>query len=254
MDVLLRFYERHAFICALHKETRLLFDELVFCLQRLYSVPIHIDLPFSSDILDDIPMTSSTPTSSCSMTNGGHGCLGQRHAYDSNHCCCSNCNICTSSTTNSCQSPMHSGGSIVKRRPLSATSKSRIPRPISLPKRLESKLSTALVNRQSPVRGKDGGRVRASPTTGPVRPTMSAPADRKSRVRDTVKLFDSKTSNPDISSRTEQNTKQRGSEPGSGNTHRRSGSASMKRHSLKSPKTGAGEAMALEDTGGHNRR
>ena len=33
MDVLLRFYERHAFICALHKETRLLFDELIFCLQ-----------------------------------------------------------------------------------------------------------------------------------------------------------------------------------------------------------------------------
>ena len=27
MDVLLRFYERHAFICALHKETKLLFDE-----------------------------------------------------------------------------------------------------------------------------------------------------------------------------------------------------------------------------------
>ena len=124
MDVLLRFYERHAFICALHKETRLLFDELVFCLQRLYSVPIHIDLPFSSDILDDIPMTSSTPTSctsagsnTCCSMNGGHGCLGQRHAYDSNHCCCSNCNVCTSSTTNSCQSPLHGGGSIVKSRP-----------------------------------------------------------------------------------------------------------------------------------------
>ena len=39
MDVLLRFYERHAFICGLHKETRLLFDELQFCLQRLYSIP-----------------------------------------------------------------------------------------------------------------------------------------------------------------------------------------------------------------------
>merc|ERR1711963_637335 len=65
LDVLLRFYERHAFICALHKETRLLFDELIFCLQRLYSVPLHIDLPFSNDILDDIPSTPvSTPTSS----------------------------------------------------------------------------------------------------------------------------------------------------------------------------------------------
>jgi hypothetical protein len=38
MDVLLRFYERHAFICALHKETKLLFDELLYCLQRLYSI------------------------------------------------------------------------------------------------------------------------------------------------------------------------------------------------------------------------
>ncbi len=39
LDVLLRFYDRHAFVCALHKETKLLFDELVFCLQRLYSIP-----------------------------------------------------------------------------------------------------------------------------------------------------------------------------------------------------------------------
>ena len=39
LDVLLRFYERHAFVCALHKETKLLFDELIFCLQRLYSIP-----------------------------------------------------------------------------------------------------------------------------------------------------------------------------------------------------------------------
>ncbi len=39
LDVLLRFYDRHAFLCALHKETKLLFDELVFCLQRLYSIP-----------------------------------------------------------------------------------------------------------------------------------------------------------------------------------------------------------------------
>ena len=38
MDVLLRFYERHAFICALHKETKLLFDELLYCLQRLYAI------------------------------------------------------------------------------------------------------------------------------------------------------------------------------------------------------------------------
>lgn len=214
MDVLLRFYERHAFICALHKETRLLFDELLFCLQRLYSVPIHIDLPFSSEILDDIPLTScsaaTTPTSnSCSL----HGCMGQKHAYDSSHCCCSNC-VCSAS---------HGSNATPKiRRPLS--SKSRIPRPISLPKRLESKLSSS----RSPVRpAVTTAKVGISPTT--VRPTSSS--DRKSRVRDTVKLFDSKT-----------------------NTERRTGSA--KRHSLKSPKTGAGEAMmALEDTGGsHSRR
>ena len=151
MDVLLRFYERHAFICALHKETRLLFDELVFCLQRLYSVPIHIDLPFSSDILDDIPLTASTPTSVGSNPTSGccsrmscHGCMATH--------CCNNSSLAGVATPNSCnsQSP-HSTTptstiSNVKRRPLSSTSTSRIPRPISLPKRLESKLSSA-VNR-----------------------------------------------------------------------------------------------------------
>ena len=271
MDVLLRFYERHAFICALHKETRLLFDELVFCLQRLYSVPIHIDLPFSSDLIDDIPLTSSTPTSAGSNLVGGlyccsqtsaQGCMGQKNAYDSNHCFNCVCSTSTSAGTNSSQSPHSGGTSNMKRRPLSATSKSRIPRPISLPKRLESKLSSAALavnirqTRQSPVRGsKDGQqpqRVRASPTAGPVRPTMSA-GDRKSRVRDTVKLFDSRTSN-DISSRTSAEPKLRTSNTPesipSSNTARRSGSANVKRHSLKSPKTGAGEAMALEDTGG----
>merc|ERR1719245_2106724 len=57
MDVLLRFYERHAYVCALHKETKLLFDELIFCLQRLYSVPIRIDLPFANPdfTLEDLP-------------------------------------------------------------------------------------------------------------------------------------------------------------------------------------------------------
>ena len=238
MDVLLRFYERHAFICALHKETRLLFDELVFCLQRLYSVPIYIDLPFASETLDDIPLAyaGALPAGYASSTGqfagtpcSEHGCQGQKHAYDS--CCCSNC-VCNDSSS---QMSNNSGGSNVKlRRPLSSASKSRIPRPISLPKRLESKLSAS----PSPVRGVHGtaaaadasarvAKVRASPTTGPVRPTTAG--DRKSRVRDTVKLFDSK----DLS-------------------HRRGGSAS-KRHSMKSPKTGAGEAMALEDTGGNRR-
>ena len=154
MDVLLRFYERHAFICALHKETRLLFDELIFCLQRLYSVPLHIDLPFSNDILDDIPSTPvSTPTSShhsvsspastcCSRgsfgTAGGH--CG---AHSQTHSSCSNCSI----------------SNTIKRRP-GSSGKSRIPRPISLPKRLESKLSAS----PSPVRGTV--KVKNSPMTG----------------------------------------------------------------------------------------
>merc|ERR1719464_1888835 len=54
LDVLLRFYERHSFICALHKETKLLFDELNFCLQRLYSIPFHVDMPFNDSILEEI--------------------------------------------------------------------------------------------------------------------------------------------------------------------------------------------------------
>jgi hypothetical protein len=32
----------------LKKETKLLFDELNFCLQRLFSLPFHIDMPFNS--------------------------------------------------------------------------------------------------------------------------------------------------------------------------------------------------------------
>ena len=64
---------------------------------------------------------------------------------------------------------------------------------------------------------------------GPVRPTSSH--DRKSRVRDAVKLFDSKT------------------EPTS--SRRGSSANAARKVSAKSPKTGAGEAMALEDTGGH---
>ena len=57
MDVLLRFYERHAFVCALHKETKLLFDELLYCLQRLYAIncqvtkSIHILLHLQGHLL-----------------------------------------------------------------------------------------------------------------------------------------------------------------------------------------------------------
>ena len=140
MDVLLRFYERHAFICALHKETRLLFDELIFCLQRLYSVPLHIDLPFSTDILDDIPasaMASATSPVYTSASSPASTCCSNSHSS------CSNYSISKDT---------------IKRRPLSG--KSRIPRPISLPKRLESKLSAS----PSPVRGTV--KVKNSPITG----------------------------------------------------------------------------------------
>lgn len=83
LDVLLRFYERHAFICALHKvlnfilfqhplscsfthcvfsrkETKLLFDELNFCLQRLYSIPFHVDMPFNDSILEEITTSEAS--------------------------------------------------------------------------------------------------------------------------------------------------------------------------------------------------
>ena len=90
LDVLLRFYERHAFICALHKvsnisslafllggtlahlvfflkETKLLFDELNFCLQRLYSIPFHVDMPFNDSILEEITTAEASPSSQVAL-------------------------------------------------------------------------------------------------------------------------------------------------------------------------------------------
>ena len=32
----------------------MLFDELNFCLQRLYSIPFHVDMPFNDSILEEI--------------------------------------------------------------------------------------------------------------------------------------------------------------------------------------------------------
>ena len=43
----------HSF-CLFSKETKLLFDELNFCLQRLYSIPFHVDMPFNDSILEEI--------------------------------------------------------------------------------------------------------------------------------------------------------------------------------------------------------
>ena len=40
--------------CLSFKETKLLFDELNFCLQRLYSIPFHVEMPFNDSILEEI--------------------------------------------------------------------------------------------------------------------------------------------------------------------------------------------------------
>ena len=236
MDVLLRFYERHAFICALHKETRLLFDELVFCLQRLYSVPIHIDLPFANEILDDIALT---PSSQATSAGAASGTLASTPAS-----CGTSYDLSEAGTSSGGGSGTGSGGRMLIRRPSSSGSsgKSRIPRPISLPKRLECKLSsttttpapTSSTSHQSPVRTSSSSKPTLRPfgtlASGPVRPTSGDRRNSKSRVRDTVKLFDSKASTTSRASR---------------------GPATTPRRTLvKAPKNGAGEAMALEDTGG----
>merc|ERR1712113_162024 len=84
---------------------------------------------------------------------------------------------------------------------------------------------------------------------GPVRPTSSH--DRKSRVRDAVKLFDSKTEGPTTASAAVASNNTGGERA---STTRRGSSANARKVSAKSPKTGAGEAMALEDTGGRQPR
>jgi len=233
LDVLLRFYERHAFICALHKETKLLFDELNFCLQRLYSIPFHVDMPFNDSILEEITTAevykkrehcqncacTRTPTtgsegSSCFTSNTGTNTIG-------------------------------SGGS----RPDSAdssrtsrSSKSRIPRPISLPKRLEDKLSIRAS--RSPQRASSaGGNFNAKSNVkpplksvkSPVKPVI--PPRPKSRVRDTVKLFDAKS-----------NKAFRGQ---TAVISQASGQVKMRKPvKATSPKTGGGEGMVDFDSGG----
>jgi len=232
LDVLLRFYERHAFICALHKETKLLFDELNFCLQRLYSIPFHVDMPFNDSILEEITTAevykkrehcqncacTRTPTtgsegSSCFTSNTGTNTIG-------------------------------SGGS----RPDSAdssrtsrSSKSRIPRPISLPKRLEDKLSVRAS--RSPQRASSaGGNFNAKNVKPPLKPVKSPvkpviPPRPKSRVRDTVKLFDAK-SNKAFRGQTAVIA------PAAGTVRMR------KPVKATSPKTGGGEGMVDFDSGG----
>ena len=191
MDVLLRFYERHAFICALHRETRLLVDELVFCLQRLYSIPFRVEMPFSDDLLEQVPHSAALRgrrsrhplnmhTSGCTScaTSGNAATLAS--TPDDDDCDDASCRT-TSSGARS-----RSGA------------KSRIPRPISLPKRLEAKLGKS----PSPVRSaKIKGQLLPSP------PAASAPAPtkasaRKSRVRDAIKIFDASGGKSSVSAAT----------------------------------------------------
>lgn len=207
MDVLLRFYERHAFICALHKETRLLFDELIFCLQRLYSIPLRVDMPFSDDLINEMPSSPFYSRGSSAATTPSYcaGCSGS--SSESKY-----------SQTNLAGWPTGSrSGKLIK---------SRIPRPISLPKRLEAKLGCS----PSPTRS------RKPPTTleSPTKPPTNA-ANRKSRVRDTIRLFDSRGSKPKIRS-------------GGSSTVRRS--QTPLKATPKSPKTGGGEAMVGFDSSG----
>ena len=227
MDVLLRFYERHAFICALHKETRLLFDELIFCLQRLYAIPLRIDLPFSADLLEAVPPAHFY------RHGTSHGTPTLSHATPRGMTPSS----CNTSAMGGISLPSDSTTTPTITTPTSessgrtSVSKSRIPRPISLPKRLEAKLGAS----PSPVRASGGKAVgtkaKVKAAQSPTKPTSAAA--RKSRVRDTIRLFDSNSSRsgrPPVSVRTSSRTGTRRSGP------------------LR-PRTGAGEAMA-NDSGG----
>ena len=122
----------------------------------------------------------------------------------------------------------------------SRSGKSRIPRPVSLPKRLEDKLSIRAA--RSPLRAASAGQSNTKqlsarpPLKSPIKPQV--PPRPKSRVRDTVKLFDAKSNKalrkspgPGVLS------------PGGGG----GGGAVRLRRSVKpvssAPKTGGGEGM-----------
>ena len=205
MDVLLRFYERHAFVCALHKETRMLFDELVFCLQRLYARPFRTELlPFSNDLLDSIPERQTPVSAVTAATTPGS----------------------TASTTT-----VSSG----------ASRKSRIPRPISLPKRLEAKLGGH--TSPSPVRAASAKAAQPALKQAAVAASPTKAAGRKSRVRDTIRLFDSKNRNRPVIAAALTGGGGRAPplprRPPSGARAAKAGA----------PKTGGGEAMAAGPSG-----
>ena len=112
----------------------------------------------------------------------------------------------------------------------SRSGKSRIPRPISLPKRLEDKLSTR--SARSPLRAVSAGGAR--PVKSPVKPLV--PPRPKSRVRDTVKLFDAKSNK----------ALRAGSKPVNAVRMRKP----LKPLKPTSPKTGGGEGLVDFDSGG----
>ena len=115
------------------------------------------------------------------------------------------CDYTNNSNFGSVTSPMS------RRSSAGSSIKSRIPRPVSLPKRIEAKLS------QSPPSAKQ-------PLTTPVR--------SKSRVRETIKLFDS------------QNSKISSGRPPIPVTTAPNPGVRKRPQSQKRPKSGAGEALA----------
>ena len=239
---MLRFYERHAFICALHKETRLLFDELVFCLQRLYSVPIKVDIPFANPdfTLDDLP-TPVAPGSKRAEYDRSNNSMSDGRQAGACPLCSTSCSNCGSagdgrlSSTPSTQTPTPtstaSGAVGISKTSLT---RSRIPRPISLPKRLEAKLATRETqprSQRSRTRGRRGSGGSPVATKPPIAPQIG-PGGRKSRVRDTIRLFDSKQ--PNVRTPRATSASNRTKRPSSMVT--------------KSPKTGAGESLAGFDS------
>ena len=118
----------------------------------------------------------------------------------------------------------------------SRSGKSRIPRPISLPKRLEDKLSIRAS--RSPLRAASAGHTKTTtnqpPIKSPIKPQV--PPRPKSRVRDTVKLFDAK-SNKGLR-KTPQGVLTQG------------GVRLRKPIKPSSPKTGGGEGLVDFDSGG----
>jgi len=151
-------------------------------LQRLYSIPFHVEMPFNDSILEEITTAE----------------VYKKREHCAN-CACTRTGSSASSCNGAVSTPGSEGsrGTSTETSRTSRSSKSRIPRPISLPKRLEDKLSL----RSSPQRASSaGGSTDATKTTikpslrplkSPIKPTI--PPRPKSRVRDTVKLFDAKS-------------------------------------------------------------